>query len=283
MATFGKKRQQKLSKLREQQRAGELGKGGQKRLKKLKSFRKDPSQIPQAGEEVIPQAGPGTPYGTPKAGAKGLATSVANIANENLDAATDQAFKPFDFNALPAAPVTQDLAGERARIEQTIGERLTRGFADDKEQERQALEQRLAERGIAPGSGELYKNEMDRFQQRWDDRYDDARSRAVEMGGTEFERSFGIGRLGRSDAIGEQVLGRQLPMEQLQSLMSIWQSPAQLAKGYQDYQQQLKLQRIGHKQAKDLASHQASLQPAIPGGGGGDAVPPPPLRPPEGL
>lgn len=131
------------------------------------------------------------------------------------------AFSPLNFSELPAAPNTQDLAGERQRIEQGLYGGLTQGFGEEKARERDALAQNLAERGIQPGSGTLYENEMNRFEKSWNDRYDAARSQSIAQGGSEFDRSFSQGRLGRADALSEQVMGRQFPLQQAAGLFSL--------------------------------------------------------------
>lgn len=93
-------------------------------------------------------------------------------------------------------PNTQDLAGERQRIEGDLYNSYTQGFDTEKANELEALNQSLAERGIPVGSGAAYSNVMKDFNQRWDDRFSQARQAATAGGGQEWERSFNIGSQG---------------------------------------------------------------------------------------
>lgn len=135
------------------------------------------------------------------------------------DQAVGDAMKGLDMNGLPQAPWSADLAGERSRIEGDLYNKYTRNFDEEKKRAYEAKTRELGERGISPGSGELYNNEMNRFDREWNQRYDDARLNATAQGGAEWERSYGIGERGRASALGEQVLERQFPLEQMGRLL----------------------------------------------------------------
>lgn len=178
--------------------------------------------------------------------------------------------RKIDFSALPAAPGSQDLAGERQRIEDQLFSSYTRDFGAERDREKAALDQSLAERGINPGSGELYSRTMDDFSKRWDRRFDEARQNAVAAGGSEFERSYGIGRTGRADALAEQVTDRQMPLTQAGGLLELGRLLSGIGFGGANLAAQQRENRLNRRQQRNLAAMNRG------GGGGGDNLAPPP-------
>jgi hypothetical protein len=101
----------------------------------------------------------------------------------------------FDPNQQRRA-LGSDFQADRARMEDEVFGRLTRGMGEQKERDRQQLEQTLHNRGIPVGSA-LFNQQMDQFTKQYADRELDARAQATQMGGQEYERNFNIqeGRL----------------------------------------------------------------------------------------
>lgn len=99
---------------------------------------------------------------------------------------------------------TGDLAANRARIEEQVFGRLTRGLEDEKANERQQMEQTLRNRGIPLGSKQ-FNDQMAQFDKRYDTRIADARAQAAQMGGEEYSRDFGI---------NEQTIANQISQAQ---------------------------------------------------------------------
>lgn len=99
---------------------------------------------------------------------------------------------------------TGDLAANRARIEEQVFGRLTRGLEEEKANERQQMEQTLRNRGIPLGSKQ-FMDQMAAFDKRYDTRIADARAQAAEMGGAEYSRDFGI---------NEQTIANQISQAQ---------------------------------------------------------------------
>lgn len=99
---------------------------------------------------------------------------------------------------------TGDLAANRARIEEQVFGRLTRGLEEEKANERQQMEQTLRNRGIPLGSKQFI-DQMAAFDKRYDTRIADARAQAAEMGGAEYSRDFGI---------NEQTIANQISQAQ---------------------------------------------------------------------
>lgn len=271
--------------LKAKQASGDIGAGGLRRLERLRA-KKHGAPVANAGTPTTSAGGPNINTSSTNKigkGAKQAGTNVLNTFNHHLGNGLQAAFDPIDFNGLPAAPSAGDFAGERGRIEDTLYNKYTKGFGEDKERERDALEQRLAERGIAPGSGDLYKNEMDRFSEGWDGRFDDARARATEAGGNEWQRSYGIGADARGNAFNEQLTSRQLPLTQLSGLAGLASPFMGYHQGNRQMRQQMDFNANQSQLDRDHSTNLAHISRA--GRGGGSAAPqvtylPPPPPPP---
>lgn len=295
------KRQKRLNTLSQREAAGTIKAGGLARLEKLRGLEaaagapKAPATPPPASVPVSPPPAapppavrlgspaastidtggsvggqpveaPEAPRGKPgevgKIGA-GLYEDVAGVQAHYLPSASVKAFQDIDFNALPTAPSTQDLAAERRRIEDETYNRLTSDYEGRKAREYDALQRELAGRGIPMGSGVAYSNAMRDFNQRWDDAYSRARGDALALGGQEWQRSFNIGTEGRANALGEQTLARELPMKQLTGLFSLGQDAGQFGYGTS----------IANKQNETELKRARIAAAAANRGGGGGAAP----------
>lgn len=117
------------------------------------------------------------------------------------------------FNPNTAQRVTTgDLEADRARIENEVFGRLTRGLAEQKANERQQMEQTLRNRGIPLGSKQ-FNDQMAEFDKRYDTQIANARATAAQLGGEEYSRNFGINeqlianQISQGQAIRNQNLG----------------------------------------------------------------------------
>jgi hypothetical protein len=117
------------------------------------------------------------------------------------------------FNPETAQRVsTGDLAADRARIEEEVFGRLTRGLDERKGNEQQQMEQTLRNRGIPLGSKQ-WNDQMAEFNKRYDTQIADARAQAAQMGGEEYSRNFGINeqlianQISQGQAVRNQNLG----------------------------------------------------------------------------
>lgn len=124
---------------------------------------------------------------------------------------------------------------QRARIEEQVFGRLTKNLERDKASEQQSLSQSLAERGIPVGS-ELYNNQMREFNQRFDDRTTDARQRATEIGGQEWQRDYNIGQStyqqGYQDLANLQSMGPGQTLPQFQGFNAPGYNPMSPVNAY---------------------------------------------------
>lgn len=130
-----------------------------------------------------------------------------NTAQQRLaEFAGQGAFNPN----LSARPLDADLNAARSQIEQSTYDRLTRDLEERQTRELDQLQQGLANQGVPQGS-DLYRKAMDDFAKRYDRQRLEARQEAVQLGGQELERAFGIGERRRSGELSESqaIRGQQ--------------------------------------------------------------------------
>jgi hypothetical protein len=138
---------------------------------------------------------------------QGLTSQGQQLASQTL-AGIQAGFNPSTIERTN----TGDLAANRARIEEQVFGRLTRGLDEEKANERQQMEQTLSNRGIPLGSKQ-FNDQMAQFDKRYDTRIADARAQAAEMGGSEYSRDFGINeqtianQISQAQAIKNQNIG----------------------------------------------------------------------------
>lgn len=113
-----------------------------------------------------------------------------------------------EFNPnLTARVTTGSLEGDRARIEEAVYGRLTRNTDRDFGREKEGLKQELFNRGIPLEEIES-RPEMQALNERYDTIKADATDRAVETGGNEYSRNFGINEQMRANDYSQQAGSR---------------------------------------------------------------------------
>lgn len=94
-----------------------------------------------------------------------------------------QSYKSFAYG---------DPEQERARVEDAVFSRLTRGMDRDYAKEKADIEQNLINRGVPlDPTNPLYKNYMTSLDEKYGAMRDSARGQAVQMGGEEMSRNYG--------------------------------------------------------------------------------------------
>lgn len=124
---------------------------------------------------------------------------------------------PFELENLPRV---RQGAGARNRAEAALMERMNPQL----EQDRAALQTRLANQGIALGST-AYDREMDTFGRATND----ARLGAILSAGTEADRIYNQSLGARQQAISEQFQARNQPINEVSALLSGAQVQAPMA------------------------------------------------------
>lgn len=140
---------------------------------------------------------------------QGRALDIGGGVLGNVGNAVSQ---PFNLEGLPNAPGSGDFTADRDAVVQTLIERNR----PQMEQQRAKLETQLANQGIMPGS--------DAFKKRMDDlgrQENDFRLSAINAGGTEQNRLFGLGTQARQQAISERSLQRSQPINEYATLLGL--------------------------------------------------------------
>ena len=139
----------------------------------------------------------------------GLPASFDTAGAESaVQRATDAYGTPFDYSAAPAAPAANAAARPQV-IDSVYGQyasRLDPKFAGEMQQ----METKLANSGIARGT-QAFSAAMDDFYRGRNDAYQTAQNAAIQAGGAEQSRLFGLGTAARQNAIAEQNYLRSLP------------------------------------------------------------------------
>ena len=131
-------------------------------------------------------------------GAEGTPGVTQSTQQGIANAGLNDKFNP----TLTPTSTTGDLEADRARIEEEVFGRLTKNLDTNRARDKQELEQSLYNRGIGVGNP-LYNQQMEEFNQRYDDLTTDARQRAAEVGGQELDRTFGMGWTQRQNEMNE--------------------------------------------------------------------------------
>ena len=139
----------------------------------------------------------------------GLPASFDTAGAESaVQTATDAYGTPLDYSTAPAAPAA-DAAARQQVIDSVYGQyasRLDPKFAGEMQQ----METKLANSGIARGT-QAFSAAMDDFYRGRNDAYQTAQNAAIQAGGAEQSRLFGLGTSARQNAIAEQNYLRSLP------------------------------------------------------------------------
>lgn len=145
--------------------------------------------------------------------------SIGNIAGTQLGNVADTLGQPLNFDNASAMPTA-----DRSYYESALMDRLNPQLDRD----RAALDTRLANQGIMPGS-EAYREAIalsDRGR-------NDARQQAVLGAGTYADQEFNRGLSARQQGIHEQMALRQTPINEINSLMNGSQATLPQFSGFQ--------------------------------------------------
>ena len=123
---------------------------------------------------------------------------------------------------LTARTSTGSLEGDRARIEDAVFNRLTKTTDRDFGREKEQLKQELYNRGIPLDEIES-RPEMQALNERYDGIKENARNNAIEIGGNEYSRDFGINEQMRANDYSQQFGARQQNFNEAERLGSYGQ------------------------------------------------------------
>ena len=201
---------------------------------------------------------------SPAPTSRGIGQSAA-AANAAVGRATESYGTPFDYSLAPASPEA-DAAARQQVIDSVYGQfasRLDPRFED----ERTAHETKLANSGIARGT-EAFSKAIESFDRGRNDAYQSAQNAALQAGGAEQDRLFGLSTSARRNAIAEQNFLRGLPAAEQQQLLGM-QGDVQGMRGTvfdaqgnvrdRQIQEQLRQRQTPMQEAQNLATMQTGL------------------------
>lgn len=151
---------------------------------------------------------------------QGREMGLYGMQNQMMGGLRDQLGRPLDFGGLPE--INKDYSQDRQRVEDSIYNRFQRRFKDQFAEEKNNLQQQLADRGIPMGS-ERYNKEMQQLSQRQNDATLNAQAQAIEMGGQEQQNLFNMGMQGRQQGINERLTQRSVPLSEYGAIQGFQQ------------------------------------------------------------
>jgi hypothetical protein len=110
----------------------------------------------------------------------------------------------YAFGGLSNVMTADQFAPERRRIEDSIYGRQAEMLRDDFNRRDERLENRLVNQGLRLGS-EGYGEARRQLGETENQAYADARTRAIQLGGDEFARAFGMSLQGRQQGANEAI------------------------------------------------------------------------------
>lgn len=145
-----------------------------------------------------------------------LNQQIMGYAGPQLDRINDIISQPIDMSTLPDAPVVNDAT--RQRVEDAVYQRakmqLDPTYNDALDNQRTFL----ANQGFDVNS-DAYKDAMRDYELNRANAYNDAAFRAIEQGGAEQSRLFGLESSARERALQELAFQRGQPINELATLM----------------------------------------------------------------
>lgn len=135
---------------------------------------------------------------------------LSELAGESVQRVRDTMATPFNYEGIPELMSGGQMDAERRRVEQALFDRLNPQIDRDE----RALEQRLANQGIAIGS-EAWRSAMgDSSRAR-----NDARLAVTGQGLRETQGLFGLGLSRRQQGIQERAYERSYPVNEIATLL----------------------------------------------------------------
>lgn len=217
----------------------------QNRIDFLKKNRPNDPEIKKLQQKL------GSSPTAPEAPAPDISKTSENYASEiAADSGVTQPFKP----ELTDRPLQADLNAARLDQQQQLESYLGRDIDSAYEKARKRQEQQLFNRGIPVGS-EQYADSMKMLDDNFARQRGDIRAQALQFGGQEMDRTFGMGETRRTNELGEQVTANQTNLGNIGAFTDIDLAYKQLAE-----------QKRQANQANSIARQQLAKQ-----GGGGRA------------
>jgi hypothetical protein len=149
---------------------------------------------------------------------QGLDTQALGIGQQQVQRVGDALATPFNYDGIPYAPGTYDFSQDRQNVQDDYYNRQKTMLDQQYDRQDQQLQQNLADRGISMGN-EGYTQATRDFAQNRDQAYENAMSDAIQAGGNEQSRLYGLAQNARQQAIQERAYQQNLPLQQLSAIL----------------------------------------------------------------
>ena len=197
-----------------------------------------------------------------------IGLGLTEFAGTQLGGIQEALGQPLSFEGLPGLQGAGDAAREQAQS--AVFERGQNLLAPNQTEQRRQLEVSLANRGIPIGSP-AYNEALRRLDQQQALERENLALRAVEAGGAEQQRQFGLSQAARQQGLSELLQQRAQPINELAALLG--RAPQVTTPGFQQFQQQgvqpadvLGAQQLGFAGQQNAFNQQLAQQQALQGG-----------------
>lgn len=147
---------------------------------------------------------------------QGIERDTSILGQQQIGRISDAISTPWSLDKFGAAPTT-DATGRQQVIDSLYSQQKTRldpQFADNEA----ALRQRLSNQGISEGN-EAYTNAMRDFNFGKNDAYQTAQNQAINAGGAEQSRMYGLENNAYQQGISNDLTARNQPINELAALL----------------------------------------------------------------
>lgn len=130
--------------------------------------------------------------------------------------------QPFNLQGLPEAPGAQGMEPYRQQVMEGLYRDFEQQYEPQFQREKEELEQWAHNTGNPPGSPQ-YNARIQQMSENQNRARQSARANAMQQGREAVESSFGMGTQARQTALGERVLERDRPFQEVSGLMGLGQ------------------------------------------------------------
>jgi hypothetical protein len=145
-----------------------------------------------------------------------LALALTGNAQQLQTQVGTETATPFTLDGVPKLP--GNLEADRANVSDAVYRRNTQYLDPQFDTQDRQMRTRLTNQGLVEGD-EAWNRSMDEFGRQKQAAYSDARDAAIQAGGAEQSRMFGLAQASRQQGISDTLLQRQEPMNELAAVL----------------------------------------------------------------
>lgn len=129
----------------------------------------------------------------------------------------------LDLSSAPALMQTSDALAERQRIEEALYQNFRQDLDRNKARDFDSIQQMMADRGVPVEfrEGSLFGDAYEGLNRHYGALDQNARAQAMQHGGAEMQRNIELQNAARQGFIGEQLLQRNLPLQDAAALANL--------------------------------------------------------------